>query len=328
MPTFATPSTIHARGTRRPSIVRHALWTVVAVLAVSGCGSRETEEKERIPIRAVHAAAETISRTLDYASTIEAWDKAEVFPKVNGKIIEKLKEDGEPIDKGEVIAYIDRDEVGFKFEKAPVESPLAGLVGRIYVDKGTNVTAQTAVALVVAIDQVKVRLDVPERYLPQVSIGQTARVRVDAYPGTVFDGTVTRISPVVEIETRTAPVEISIDNADHRLKPGMFAGVQLVLEQRENVLTVLQEAVIGREPDTYVFVVNDGVARVRNVALGLRENYRVEVREGLKAGDMVAVMGQERLRDGAAVSVEIDGEQPQATPTASTGRDPQPTAVD
>ena len=168
----------------------------------------------------------------------------------------------------------------------------------------------------------------PERYLPQVSIGQTARVRVDAYPGTVFDGTVTRISPVVEIETRTAPVEISIDNADHRLKPGMFAGVQLVLEQRENVLTVLQEAVIGREPDTYVFVVNDGVARVRNVALGLRENYRVEVREGLKAGDMVAVMGQERLRDGAAVSVEIDGEQPQATPTASTGRDPQPTAVD
>lgn len=322
MRTPTKPSMDHGRGTRRPSTMDHTLWTVVVALAVSGCGSREAEKKELIPIRAMRVAVETISRTLDYASTIEAWDKAEVFPKVSGKIIEKLKEDGEPIEKGEIIAYIDRDEVGFKFEKAPVESPLAGLVGRIYVDKGTNVTAQTAVALVVAIDRVKVRLDVPERFLPQVSIGQTARVRVDAYPGTVFNGTVTRISPVVEIDTRTAPVEISIDNADHRLKPGMFAGVQLVLDQRENVPAVMQEAVIGREPDTYVFVVNDGVARTRNVTLGLRENDRIEVREGLRAGDMVAVMGQERLRDGAAVSVEIDGEGPRATPGAATPRNP------
>jgi RND family efflux transporter MFP subunit len=252
----------------------------------------------------------SISRTLDYASNIEAWDKAEVFPKVSGKILEKLKEDGSAVTKGDVIAYIDRDEVGFKFEKAPVESPLTGIVGRVYVDKGTNVTTQTPIALVVDIDRVKVRLDVPEKYLPQVSIGQQARVRVEAYPGKVFTGTVTRISPVVETETRTAPVEISIDNSGHRLKPGMFAGIQLVLEKRENVPAVMKEAVIGREPSTYVFVVNGGIARMRDVKLGLSENDRIEVLKGLKAGDLVAVMGQERLRDGAAVSVEVDKNSP------------------
>lgn len=287
---------------------------LAAALAVTGCGKKAEEKAESIPIRAMRVEPRTVSRTLDYASNIEAWDKAEVFPKVSGKILEKLKEDGAPVAKGEPIAYIDRDEVGFKFEKAPVESPLTGVIGRVYVDKGTNVTAQTAVALVVDIDRVKVHLDVPEKYLPQVVIGQTARVRVEAYPDEVFTGTVTRISPVVETETRTAPIEISIDNPGHRLKPGMFAGIQLVLEKRENVPSVIKEAIIGREPNAYVFVVNEGVAHLRDVTLGLRENDRIEVTKGLKAGDLVAVMGQERLRDGSAVSVEVDGAQ--AAPAA------------
>ncbi|MDD5555682.1 MAG: efflux RND transporter periplasmic adaptor subunit [bacterium] len=278
----------------------------MVALLTAGCGRKKEAPPEVVPVRAMRVETVSVSRTLDYASGIEAWDKAEVFPKVSGKIIEKVKEDGEQIARGETIAYIDRDEVGFKFEKAPVESPLEGIIGRVYVDRGAHVTPQTVVALVVDIDRTKVSLDVPERYHPQVSIGQTARVRVEAYPGEVFTGTVTRISPVVETETRTAPVEISIDNADHRLKPGMFAGIQLVLEQRENVPVVLTEAVIGREPNAYAFVVNDGVARMRDITLGLRENDLVEVIDGLEAGDLVAIMGQERLRDGAAVRVEVD----------------------
>ena len=308
-----------ARSLLRLWTMHRGLWTalLIAALVVPGCGRRAEEKRETIPVRAMRVEAQTVSRTLDYASNIEAWDRAEVFPKVSGKILEKLKEDGAPIAKGETIAYIDRDEVGFKFEKAPVESPLTGVIGRVYVDRGTNVNAQTAVAVVVDIDRVKVHLDVPERFLPQVSIGQHARVSVEAYPREVFTGTVARISPVVETETRTAPVEISIDNPGHRLKPGMFAGIQLILEKRENVPAVMQEAVIGREPNVYVFVVNGGVAHPRDVKLGLRENDRVEVLKGLKAGDLVAVMGQERLRDGVAVNVEVEGEGAQATSAAS-----------
>jgi multidrug efflux pump subunit AcrA (membrane-fusion protein) len=310
----------------RPKATRlvHSALILSLLSTAAGCGRRVEKKEEVIPIRAMRVELQSISRTLDYADTIEAWDRAEVFPKVSGKILEKLKEDGSQVEKGDILAYIDRDEVGFKFEKAPVESPLTGIIGRVYVDKGTNVSPQTAVAVVVDIDRVKVHLDVPEKYLPQVSIGQQARVRVEAYPNEVFTGTVTRISPVVDIETRTAPIEISIDNPGHRLKPGMFAGIQLVLEKRENVPTVIKEAVIGRPPSTHVFVIEKvkdqrrdvtptgdvtptrDVARMRDVTLGLRENDRIEVLKGLEAGDIVAVMGQERLRDGSAVSVEVE----------------------
>ena len=303
MCTYATPSMI-----RRWTVVC-GLWTVFlsASLVLPGCGKKKAAEgKEVIPIRAMRVEARTIARSLDYADSIEAQDKAEIFPKVNGKIIEKLKEDGSPVTKGETIAYIDRDEVGFKFEKAPIESPLTGIIGRVYVDKGTSVTPQTAVAMVVDIDRVKVHLNVPEKYIPQLALGQKARVRVDAYPGEIFTGVVARISPVVETETRTAPVEIGIDNAGHRLKPGMFASISLVLEEKKDVPVIMKEAIVGREPSAYVFVVNGGTAHSRDVKLGIRDGEWYEVREGLKAGDLVAIMGQQRLRDGAPVNVEVD----------------------
>ncbi|MEJ2744808.1 MAG: hypothetical protein P8123_03850, partial [bacterium] len=114
----------------------YRLCTVAVIslfIAAAGCGKKVEKEKEVIPIRAMRVQPGAIARTLDYADNIEAWDRAEVFPKVSGKILEKLKEDGSPVTKGEILAYIDRDEVGFKFEKAPVESPLTGIIGRVYV---------------------------------------------------------------------------------------------------------------------------------------------------------------------------------------------------
>lgn len=288
-------------------------WTILllAVALIStGCGRKKEIPKETIPVRAQRVELRDIARALDYAGTIEAEDKAEIYPKVSGKIIEKLKEEGSEVTKGETIAYIDRDEVGFTFEKAPVESPLTGIIGRVYVDRGTNVTLQTAIALVVNMDKAQINLDIPEKYLPQVAIGMKAVIAVDAYHNEKFIGLVTKISPVVDVETRTAPIEITIDNAGHRLKPGMFARIHLILEERKNVPAIIKEAIIGREPNTYVYVVNSNAAHARKITVGIREGAYFEVRQGLKEGDLVVIMGQQRLRDGAAVSVEVDKSSP------------------
>ncbi|MCX7661604.1 MAG: hypothetical protein N2Z79_02840, partial [Candidatus Omnitrophica bacterium] len=104
-----------------------------------GCQKKAIEkpqEKEIIPVKVARVKLEDIQEILEYTGNIKAEEEAVVYPKVIGKIIEKIKEDGSFVKKGEAIAYIDRDEVGLKFEKAPVESPLEGLVGRVYVDIG------------------------------------------------------------------------------------------------------------------------------------------------------------------------------------------------
>ena len=278
----------------------------LAIFCAAGCGKKGAVDKkqETITVKVMTVKKQDLGKVLEYIGNIKGRDEAVVYPKVSGKIIEKAKEENGPVNKGEVILYIDRDEIGLKFEKAPVESPLTGVVGRIYVDIGASVTPQTPVALVSDMSTVQIDLDIPEKYLPRMALGQEAIIAVDAYPGREFRGKVTEISPLIEHDTRTAPIEITIDDEEHLLISGMFAKIKLMLEEHKDVPVILKEALIGKQPDLYVFVIEDSKARLRNVSLGIREGAYIEVTKGVKEGDRVVIMGQQRLRDGSPVIVE------------------------
>lgn len=281
-----------------------AIFLILSVMA--GCQQKVERVKpdEIIPVKVARVELRDLAEALEYVGNIKALDEAIVYPKVTGKISEKVKKDGSPVSKGEAIAYIDRDEVGLKFEKAPVESPLTGIVGRVYVDIGEDVSMQTPVALVVNMDKVKIDLGIPEKYLPRISLGQEAKISVDAYPEEGFSGQVTKISPVFDLTTRTAPVEITADNLQHRLKSGMFAKVNLIIQQHKNISVVLKEAIMGKESNLYVYVIENKKAVLRKVSLGIRQSPYYEVQEGLKEGDLVVIMGQQRLYEGAMVEAE------------------------
>ena len=265
---------------------------------------KQSDNQEAIPVVVSTIRPGELSETINYIGNVRAQDEIRIYPKVTGKIIEKVKEEGDAVSKDDAVAYIDRDEVGLKFERAPVESPISGFVGRIYVDIGSNVSPQTPVALVVNMDIVKIYLDIPEVYLPKISLAQEARIEVDAYPDQEFIGKVIRISPVIDIATRNAQIEINVDNQNHFLKSGMFASVELILETRTNIAVILREAVLGRDHDLYVFTVENNKAVLKKIKLGIRQGPYYEAREGLKDGDRVVIMGQQRLYEGASVIVE------------------------
>ncbi len=278
---------------------------------LAGCQKKQLEkakEQEVIPVKVSRVELKELNEVLEYVGDIKAQDEAIVYPKVSGKIIEKVKVDGEGVNKGEAIAYIDRDEVGLKFEKAPIESPLAGIVGRVYVDIGENVNSQTPVALVIDITKVKIGLDIPQNYLPKVSLGQEAEITLDAYPQEMFVGKVTKISPVVSLENRAAPIEITLDNPRQRLKPGMFTRASLIIEKHPSVLVILKEAILGKEPDAYVYLIENNKAVAKKITLGIHSGPYYEVRGGIKERDLVVIVGQQRLYDNALVSAEINND--------------------
>ncbi len=275
-------------------------------------GPRAEPQEEKIPVRVQKVYLKDIQRTLEYVGNVKAQAEVMIYPKVSGKIIEKVKEEGAEVNQGEVIAYIDRDEIGLKFEKAPVESPIKGVIGRVFVDIGSPVTApaagssQTAVAMVIDMDTVTIDLDIPEIYLARIHLGQQAAISFDAYPGQTFTGTVKKISPVLNLLNRAAPIEIQIDNKDHRLKSGMFARVVLPIEKHAQVPVLIKEAVIGKEPEAYVYVIENEKAHLKKVTLGIRSAENIEASTGVQEGDWVVVMGQQRLYHNAPVYVEID----------------------
>jgi len=286
-----------------PQKVIIALFVALAVL---GCQKQEKNQaaKAIIPVKVSRVEFKDLEETIDYVGNIRAQEEAVIYPKVNGKIIEKIKEDGSLVNKGETVAYIDRDEVGFKFEKAPVESPLTGIIGRVYVDIGENVTTQTPIALVVDMRRVEIDLDIPEKYYAKIALEQKAKVRIDAYPDEEFSGDVTKISPVVNLSTRAAPIEITIDNPESKLRSGMFSKVSLVLSEHKNVPVILKEAIMGKEPNLYVYVIEKQKAVLRKITLGIRQGPYYEVRDGLREGDLVVIMGQQRLYEGVQVITE------------------------
>ncbi len=183
-----------------------------------------------------------------------------------------------------------------------IEAPFDGLIVERAIKFGETVTAGQRVFRISDFDPLLCNIAVPERDLTRVSPGQIARIRVEAFPGEEFEGRVLRVSPVVDPATGTIRVTLEV-NRQGRLSPGMFANVRLVTDVRENALIMPRRALSLESLADTVFVVEEGLAVRRTVTLGYDEEDRVEVTEGLQAGDRVIVIGQDGLADATPVQI-------------------------
>ncbi len=193
-------------------------------------------------------------------------------------------------------------------EYATIESPISGVVSLKYVDEGAFVGPSSPLFRIVDISEVEITGGITDRHYPKLELGKTAaEVEVDAYPGEVFSGMVTRLRPELDKVTRTVAVTIKVPNETLKLKPGMYARIKLILDERKNVLLVSDDALTSLQGQQRVFVVNNGTIHVRPVKIGLEESVNNEIIEGLQPGDMVVVKGQQLLREGMKVETqEVD----------------------
>jgi multidrug efflux pump subunit AcrA (membrane-fusion protein) len=218
-------------------------------------------------------------------------------------------------DRDALLAQIRQAEAALKLAKinlknATILAPISGIVSERFLDRGAFVTTTAPLIRIVAMDIVKVIVHVVEGDLAQLSSGSSAEIRVDTYPDELFRGSVVRISPTVDPESRTADVEIQVNNNDHRLKPGMFARVNLVVQRRDGVLLLAKDSLLRESGPARVFVHDKGKASIREVRLGLEGEQYVEVLTGLREGDEIIVAGQYELADGMPVKVIRRHEKP------------------
>ena len=188
---------------------------------------------------------------------------------------------------------------------ATITAPIAGILSVRYLDLGGLASPTAPIFEIVDMDTVKAAVSVIEADLSKLDPeNQEAWIEVDALTQPVT-GKISLISPILDQASRSAKVEIAIDNADLRLKPGMFAKVKIPVEIHENAILLPRSAVIE---DTVrntqiVFVVADGHSKRRQVEMGLAEGSRVEITNGLSEGEQVVIAGQHTLKDGEEVTV-------------------------
>jgi membrane fusion protein (multidrug efflux system) len=171
------------------------------------------------------------------------------------------------------------------------------------VSVGEYITAGQALVNLEAIDPVKADFRVPEKFLPAIRVGQTIRIKVDAFPDDNFEGKVYAIDPRLDVAGRALLVRAVVPNGDKRLRPGLFARVTVLLQLKEDALSVPEQAIVPQGDSQFVFKIVDGKAKLTKVVIGTRREGRVEIVEGLAAGDEVVTAGQLKIRDGSAVSI-------------------------
>jgi multidrug efflux pump subunit AcrA (membrane-fusion protein) len=285
------------------------LFAAAAAALAAGCRNKDVEalnklEKDRFLVRTEPAKTRSLEDYILLTGSIKALDEATLYPRTSGKLLKNLLHEGDPVKKDQPVALIERDEVGVVYEPAPVPSTLTGVIGRTYLDSGANVTPQTPVALVVNQSKVRVALDVPEKYIGKVFLGQEASIKVDAFPDRTFSGKVWKISPVVDPSSRNTAVEVLVDNENGRLKSGMFAEAHLIVASRGAALSVPTAAVVSEDGKDFVFEPSpDGRAVKVPVRVGIRTDDFSQV-SGIKEGQEVITFGLYGLQNGSKIKVQ------------------------
>lgn len=232
------------------------------------------------------------------------------------------------------------DAAAVQLARTRIEAPFDGHIGRRYLDVGARAGTNEPVFSVVDLSVIKTTVPLTERDAARVSPGQPATLVTESFPDREIEGRVARMASVFDPQTHTTEAEIEVDNVDGSLKPGMFATVTIELQQMEEALLVPAQAVVEEGSETWIFVTEedtpeDGetgaapeagprpasstggspatpswkVRRVPVETLGGRigsgqERIAIAPRgQFLEAGEQVVTLGQEDLRDGAAVRI-------------------------
>ena len=194
--------------------------------------------------------------------------------------------------------------------KTRITTPIDGVVLELARDEsgspvadGQLVNTGFVVARIAPLDRLIADIDLVGPELARVRPGQAVRVRHYAFEGITLNGTILRLSPSVDPQTHTFRVEVEVENTRGLLRPGMFVETAIIIERRAGVPVAPRDAITQRAGRPVVFVIDGQRAVQRPVSLGLGDDTRVEVRDGVKAGERIVVRGLETLTDGTRVRV-------------------------
>ena len=202
-----------------------------------------------------------------------------------------------------------------------VTAPISGVVAERMIKPGNFVQANTPIFRIVDDARLEAELNVPERELATLEAGLPVTLSVDALPGRTFEGTIDRVSPVVDADSGTFRVVAAFAGKGD-LKPGMFGRISIDYDQRADALTVPRAALLEDEAEPAVFVVDEGKAERVPIELGYLDGEWAEVRGGLEEGAQVVTAGKATLRDGSAVQVIGGGNAAQAQVAATDAAGP------
>ena len=190
-----------------------------------------------------------------------------------------------------------------RLSNSVVRSPISGVIQDKLMSRGEVTGPGTPILQVVDISRVKINAGIPERYINDINKGARVKITFDVFRGEEFYGIINFIAPVLSTQNRTFDIEIVIKNPSGRIKPEMSANVVVTKLSMDEAIVLPQDQIIDFGQEKYVFVLENDIARRKNITLGGRKGNNVLIGSGLNPGDLLIIEGFQSLADGDKVKV-------------------------
>ncbi|MCL2205437.1 MAG: efflux RND transporter periplasmic adaptor subunit [Treponema sp.] len=296
-----------------------AVIVCLTVLSFSGCARiREAwgrgggaDDAMDFIVYAVGVTTSVEGRIRDHFSIsgdVVAASTVDTFSDAAGRVSRLFVNVGSRVNFYDPIAEVDPSRPGMEFIPSLVRAPVGGTVIALPAELGMTVNQAFPMARIAAGDELEIRLRVAERFISRVALNQPSEIILNAWPGETFYGRIAELSPILDPASRTMETRVTVQNSDGRLRPGMFAQVRIITEERPNVVQIPSAAMLTRFGEQFIFVVDNSdpeapVARRRDVVPGIMIDGLMEVVHGLNADEEVVIRGQTIIYDGARINV-------------------------
>jgi RND family efflux transporter MFP subunit len=205
---------------------------------------------------------------------------------------------------------------------ASIRAPVAGAIAERLVQRGESIREGTHVVTIVQLNPLRLQTAVQEKYANIIRRNLEVQFRVEPYPDQMFTGRIANISPSINQQSRTFPVEVLVENPSRKLKPGFFAKGAILTNVDEDVMAVPQAALSVLAGVASVYVIEDGVVRQQNVSLGAQSGSMYEVVSGLEGDEILATSNLNQIVTGTRVATggEEGGSPTRRTPSENSGQ--------
>jgi len=292
------------------------LLLALTLSAFSGCKNDDKKAQEKAketPVFAVNTTLAVKGQIQDYltfSGDIVAGSTIDVYPEAAGKITEIYVSVGQRVSRGSQVASVDPSRPGMTYRQNIATSPISGTVVAIPAQVGMTVSQAVPIARISGGGALEIKLYVAERFISRISMNQPCEITLDAWPGEIFRGSISEVSPTVDLASRTMEVHVNVRDASSKLKPGMFAKVRVITERKNNVVKIPAQAMLNRFGEQYVYVVTkdeenpeNNIVKKTIVTPGILIDDILEIQKGLNPDDEIVIKGQTLLDDGSRVNV-------------------------
>ena len=298
---------------------------IISILSISSVltimlilRNRDNKDKNKgpeVPIFAVNttlAVQGQIQDHLNFSGDIHAGSTVDTFSDAAGRVAEIYTAVGRRVNRGDPIAAVDPSRPGMTFRHSIARAPISGTVIAIPAQVGQTVSQAVPLARISGGGGLEVRLNVAERFTPKMALNLPCEITLDAWPGDVFHGSISEISPTVDFAARTMEVRVNVSDADSKLRAGMFAKVRVITEQKDNIVKIPAAAIVNRFGEQFVYVIvhekldDDTMVTIVNKRIvnpGIIIDGVAEILSGLSPNEEIVLRGQTLLDEGSRVNI-------------------------